>query len=172
MSTKTNMTPAMAAEKIISLLGEVKREGIDNLINFIRSSDYLNEATCYGHHKGQYGLMFHSLEVLDVMLREADAAMPRESLILIALCHDLGKAKVNGNKVGGGFHPYRSLYILKKNGVRLNEFEREAIGFHHPRGLKQYAAYATNPYLRLLSKGACRSTHIDKKGGKYSFCVL
>ena len=116
--------------------------------------------------------MFHSLEVLDVMLREAGSELSRESLILVALCHDLGKARMNGKKVGTGFHPYRSLYILKKNGVKLSKMEEEAIKCHHPRNLKQYAAYVTNPYLRLLSKGDCRSTGIYKKGGKYSFCVL
>ena len=168
MSTKINMTPELASEKIISLLREVKREGIENLINFIKESNYMTNAACYSHHNGQHGLMYHSLEVLDVMLREADAALSRESLIIVALCHDLGKARLNGKKVGDGFHPYRALYILKMNGVQLSKFEEEAIGLHHSRNAK----YSANPLLRLLRHGDGRSARINQKGVKYSFCVL
>ena len=158
MSTKINMTPELASEKIISLLREVKREGIENLINFIKESNYMTNAACYSHHNGQHGLM----------LREADAALSRESLIIVALCHDLGKARLNGKKVGDGFHPYRALYILKMNGVQLSKFEEEAIGLHHSRNAK----YSANPLLRLLRHGDGRSARINQKGVKYSFCVL
>lgn len=172
MSTKTNMTPALATEKIISLLGEVKRDGIENLIKFMKESTYLTDAECYGHHKHKYGLMLHSLEVLDVMLRETGGLLPRESIILIALCHDLGKALMNGKKVGRGFHPYRSVHILQKCGVQLTDLEKEAISSHHPKTARHYAAYLTNPFVRFLSLADSRSTRINQRGEKYSYSML
>ena len=172
MSTKTNMTPALASEKILALLGEVKRQGIDNLINFIKESTYLTSARCHSHHRGKYGLMFHSLEVLDFMLRQTNGSLPRESVILIALCHDLGKARMNGKKVGQGDHPYRSVHILDMCGVPLTDLEREAISSHHPSTVAEYAAYITNPFITVLSKGDCTSSRINQKGVKYSYSML
>lgn len=99
------MTTLDNQKRIISLLSEVNRKGIDNLIQFIQDSDYLTTAQCYSHHKCPHGLMMHSLEVLDTMLQDNLAGIPRESLILTALCHDLGKARLNGRKVGCGDHP-------------------------------------------------------------------
>ena len=88
-------------DRIISLLSEVDRKGIDNLIQFILESNYTTSARCYSHHKCHQGLMMHSLEVLDCMLKNNLAGIPRESIILVALCHDLGKARLNGRKIGG-----------------------------------------------------------------------
>ena len=108
-------------DRIISLLSEVDRKGIDNLIKFIEDSNYLTSAQCYSHHKCQHGLMMHSLEVLDCMLNNNLAGIPRESIILVALCHDLGKARLRGRKVGAGPHPSRSISILKRCGVELTK---------------------------------------------------
>ena len=77
-------------DRIFSLISEVDRKGYDNLIKFIEGSNYLSCAQCYSHHKCQHGLMMHSLEVLDCMLNNNLADIPRERLILVALCHDLG----------------------------------------------------------------------------------
>ena len=49
----------------------------------------------------------HSLEVLDTMLKDNILGFPRESLIIVALFHDLGKAVLNGQKIGRGKHPAR-----------------------------------------------------------------
>lgn len=166
---KTMMTPDVAKEKIVSLLGEVKRDGIDNLIKFIQDSDYLTDATCYSHHKGRHGLMFHSLEVLDTMLGAAGEGLARESIILVGLCHDLGKARKNRHHVGRGHHPQRSLYILRQCGVQLSDLERDAIGYHHPKTINAYASAVTNPLQKLLHKGDCNSTGIDKRGSSYVF---
>ena len=163
------MTPDVAKEKIVSLLGEVKRDGIDNLIKFIKESDYLTDATCYSHHKGRYGLMYHSLEVLDTMLGADTKGFARDSLILVGLCHDLGKARKNGRHLGRGHHPSRSLYILKQCGVQLSDLERDAIGYHHPKSVKAYASAVTNPLQRLLHQGDCTSTGGDKDGSSYVF---
>ena len=163
------MTPEIAKEKILSLLGEVKRDGIDNLIRFIQESDYLTSATCYSHHTGRHGLMFHSLEVLDTMLNSDHKGLTRESIILVGLCHDLGKARKNGRKVGRGHHPQRSLYILRQCGVNLSDLERNAIGYHHPNCFEAYVSAATNRLQKLLHRGDCHSTGGYKDGVPYVF---
>ena len=160
-------------EKVISLLSEVKREGIDNLIQFIKDSNYLTTATCYSHHKHPEGLMMHSLEVLDYMLKNNLANLPRESIILVALCHDLGKARMDGKNVGTGHHPSRSVYILKQCGVKLTSNEESAIRNHHPRGFRHWVNTAfKGPLQILLQLADCKSTGLNKDGETYVFSVI
>lgn len=160
-------------DRVISLLSEINRKGIDNLIKFIKDSNYLTTARCYSHHKCQQGLMMHSLEVLDCMLKNNLSGIPRESLILVALCHDLGKARLNGRKVGHDTHPGRSVYILEQCGVPLTDEERNAILYHHPNGFNDWLSRAfSSPLQILLQMGDCRSTSINKSGRKYRFTVL
>ena len=159
--------------KIISLLSEVNRKGIDNLIQFIQDSDYLTTAQCYSHHKCPQGLMMHSLEVLDTMLRDNLAGIPRESIILTALCHDLGKARLGGRKVGAGPHPSRSISILKRCGVELTKDEESAILNHHPKGFGKWISSALkSPLQVLLQMGDCRSTGLNKRGKIYRFSAI
>ena len=164
------MTTQTAQTKVIDLLSEINRNGIDNLIKFIKDSNYLTTAQCYSHHKCPHGLMLHSLEVLDNMLKNNLAGIPRESIILAALCHDLGKARLAGKKVGTGDHPERSVCILEKCGVELTDAERSAILHHHPKDIDDWFGNAfTSPLVMLLQIGDCRSTGINKRGGKYRF---
>ena len=167
------MTTFDYQEKIISLLSEVNRKGIDNLIQFIKDSTYLTTARCYKHHKGYQGLMMHSLEVFDVMDKNNVLNIPRESIILTSLCHDLGKARLNGKKVGRGFHPQRSIDILNQCGVELTDLERDAIRFHHPKGAAEKVANVfRGPLQCLLHLGDCTSTRINKRGDQYRFSRL
>lgn len=167
------MTTLDNQKRIISLLSEVNRKGIYNLIQFIQDSDYLTTAQCHSHHKCPHGLMMHSLEVLDTMLQDNLSGIPRESLILTALCHDLGKARLNGRNVGCGDHPQRSIAILKQCGVELTDDERDAILNHHPKGFADWFATAFNsPLQMLLQIGDCKSTGTNKRGGTYRFACL
>lgn len=160
-------------DRIISLLSEVDRKGIDNLIKFIEDSNYLTSAQCYSHHKCQHGLMMHSLEVLDCMLNNNLAGIPRESIILVALCHDLGKARLRGRKVGAGPHPSRSISILKRCGVELTNDEESAILNHHPKGFGKWIGSALkSPLQILLQMGDCRSTGLNKRGKTYRFSAI
>ena len=79
------MNTTTMKERVVSLLSEVNRKGIDNLIQFVKDSNYLTTAQCYSHHKCQHGLMMHSLDVLDCMLNNNLVGTPRESIILVAL---------------------------------------------------------------------------------------
>ena len=160
-------------DRIISLLSEVDRKGIDNLIKIIEDSNYLTSAQCYSHHKCQHGLMMHSLEVLDCMLNNNLAGIPRESIILVALCHDLGKARLGGRKVGAGPHPSRSISILKRCGVELTNDEESAILNHHPKGFGKWISSALkSPLQILLQMGDCRSTGLNKRGKTYRFSAI
>ena len=167
------MNTTKMKERVVSLLSEVNRKGIDNLIQFVKDSNYLTTAQCYSHHKCQHGLMMHSLEVLDCMLNNNLVGIPRESIILVALCHDLGKARLNRKKIGSGDHPQRSIAILNQCGVELTDDERDAILNHHPKGFGDWFANAFNsPLQMLLQIGDCKSTGTNKSGGTYRFACL
>ena len=167
------MNTTTMKERVVSFLSEVNRKGIDNLIQFVKDSNYLTTAQCYSHHKCQHGLMMHSLEVLDCMLNNNLVGIPRESIILVALCHDLGKARLNRKKIGSGDHPQRSIAILNQCGVELTDDERDAILNHHPKGFGDWFANAFNsPLQMLLQIGDCKSTGTNKSGSTYRFACL
>lgn len=167
------MNTTTMKERVVSLLSEVNRKGIDNLIQFVKDSNFLTTAQCYSHHKCQHGLMMHSLEVLDCMLNNNLVGIPRESIILVALCHDLGKARLNRKKIGSGDHPQRSIAILNQCGVELTDDERDAILNHHPKGFGDWFANAFNsPLQMLLQIGDCKSTGTNKSGSTYRFACL
>ena len=167
------MTVEAAKTKVHDLLSEINRPGIDSVIEFIKTSNYLTTAQCHGHHRREHGLMMHSLEVLDTMLKGNILGFPRESLIVVALFHDLGKATLNGNKIGRGRHPARSIAILKKCGFALTPQESSAIYSHHPGSdHRKLASALANPLQVLLHAGDCRSTGLDKNGRNYIFSSL
>ena len=167
------MTVEAAQTKVLDLLSEINRPGIDSVIDFIKTSNYMTTAKCHEHHHRDHGLMMHSLEVLDTMLKGNILGFPRESLIVVALCHDLGKATLNGKKIGRGMHPARSVAILKKCGFELTPLEQSAIYNHHPgRDPRKLATALGNPLQTLLHAGDCRSTGIDKDGKAYRFTAL
>ena len=167
------MTIQAAQTKVLDLLSEINRPGIDSVIEFIKTSNYLTTAQCHGHHRREHGLMMHSLEVLDTMLKGNILGFPRESLIVVALFHDLGKATLNGRKIGRGMHPARSIAILKKCGFPLTPQESSAIYSHHPGSSpRKLASALANPLQVLLHSGDCRSTGLDKNGRNYIFSSL
>lgn len=84
-----------------NLLGQVKREGMDNLISFIKKSDfYTAPASTRYHSNFKGGLLIHSLNVYDRLyqkLQNDDAWFRNgkiysdETLIIVALLHDVCK---------------------------------------------------------------------------------
>ena len=84
------------------LLGSVNREGMDRLLEFIRKSDfYKAPASTRFHSSCEGGLLYHSLQVYYCLQRKKAEAqviwadtmqkIDDESLILVALLHDLCK---------------------------------------------------------------------------------
>lgn len=105
-------------QRYLSLLAEVERPGIDNLLNFVVDNCPLS-------------LMVHSVKVFDHMMSENTAMIPRESVIITALCHDLGKITIAKTGAGYDSHPQESISVLESCGVELTENEREVIMGHH-----------------------------------------
>lgn len=152
-------------EKVLSLIREINRPGTEALIEFINTTNYFTTAKCYSHHKYNGGLLDHSLEVLDAMLKNNHAGLSRESLTVAAIFHDLGKATVNGKKFSDDFHPIRSVKILKHCGYELTADEEDAIIGHHNVDF--------NKTLRtLLRKADGISYKVSKRKAKYIFGAL
>ena len=90
-------------EEFIALLKSTNREGIDKLIEFIDKTDfYKAPASTRFHGSYEGGLLEHSMKVYEILKDKVSKAItpietPEESLILIALLHDL--CKVNFYKV-------------------------------------------------------------------------
>ena len=87
----------------LALLKSTNREGIDKLIEFIEKTDfYTAPASTRFHGNFEGGLLEHSMKVYDILKQKVQNASieikcPDESLIIIALLHDI--CKVNYYKV-------------------------------------------------------------------------
>lgn len=122
------MTEQTKAE-IISLLSDVNREGISNVIAYLDKSDYF-VAHCHHHHRHEGGLAEHSLEVYH-MMREKAPELSDESCRIVALLHDLCTSHKSGyNEVGHEHHGMRSVELAETLGLELHEDERIAISKH------------------------------------------
>ena len=90
-------------EEFLKLLKSTQREGIDKLIEFIEKTDFFKSPASTRYHGNfEGGLLEHSLKVYEILKEKVQNASikintPEESLILIALLHDI--CKVNYYKV-------------------------------------------------------------------------
>ena len=85
-------------EKFLELLKTVNREGKNDLIEFIQKTDFFKAPASTRFH-GDYegGLVEHSLKVYEILKHKVETniepiKVSDESLIIIALLHDLCKA--------------------------------------------------------------------------------
>lgn len=85
-------------EKIIELLKSTERKGIDKLLDWMEQARYFNAPCSGAHHLAKDGgLAEHSLNVYKVMkglyseVLGGNCKIPKDSLIISALLHDLGK---------------------------------------------------------------------------------
>ena len=85
-------------EEFLNLLRSTNRENIEDLIEFITKTDFFEApASTRFHGSREHGLLEHSLKVYEILKYKVehsviDIKTPQESLILIALLHDLCKA--------------------------------------------------------------------------------
>ena len=84
-------------QQYLDLLKTVKREGIDDLINFLEKSDFFKAPASTRFH-GSYegGLAEHSLKVYEILKHKVEHCIepiniPEESIIIIGLLHDICK---------------------------------------------------------------------------------
>jgi putative nucleotidyltransferase with HDIG domain len=87
-----------AKKEVLEYLGKVKRKGIKNLVKDLDKLGYFDApASASNHLNFESGLILHSANVLKVALKlneSLEANITEESIIISALFHDLGKAKV------------------------------------------------------------------------------
>lgn len=95
-------------DKFEQLLQSVEREGIDNLINFIRKSDfYIAPASTRFHSCHEGGLLEHSLNVYECLLSKANNPVwqrilkdvSNDTLIIVSLLHDVCKTYFYGTEI-------------------------------------------------------------------------
>ena len=84
-------------EEFISLLKSTKREGIEDLINFLEKTDfYIAPASTRFHGDYEGGLLEHSMKVYEILKHKAknnimNMEWPEDTLIIVALLHDICK---------------------------------------------------------------------------------
>ena len=85
-------------EEFLKLLNSTNRENMDKLLEFIEKTDfYKAPASTKFHGSFEGGLLEHSLKVYEILKDKVEKAIipietPVESLIIIALLHDICKA--------------------------------------------------------------------------------
>ena len=90
-------------EQFLELLKQVKREGINELIEFIEKTDFFTApASTRFHGSFEGGLLEHSMKVYEILKHKVknsllDLNVSDDTLIIIALLHDI--CKVNFYKV-------------------------------------------------------------------------
>ena len=140
-------------EKIISTLRGTGRENIEKVIAYMEKGFFDAPASVVHHNNFRGGLAKHSLEVYEEAMKLNEiSAMPKDSITLCALLHDICKAdqyfmseddkpKSDGEKLKKG-HGLRSVYILTRRcELPLNYDEVMAIWWHmgeHERSKSQY----------------------------------
>ena len=85
-------------EEFIELLKSTKREGIDDIINFLERTDFFKAPAStrfHGNHEG--GLLEHSMKVYEILKYKVKNSVMEvnaqdDTLIIVALLHDICKA--------------------------------------------------------------------------------
>ena len=174
------MTVTQRYENLKSRVKE-RRDEFSRLIDFVENeTDYLSSpASTRFHLCKKHGLLEHSVNVAENMLRLRDAIAPdidEESCIIVALIHDLGKAGMPGKpqyianeptakqkQYGYGPSvpyrmndnliylsvPLRSLYLALPH-ISLSESEVQAIMYHDGQYVDDNKSVATKETPLLL----------------------
>lgn len=129
-------------EKFLSLLNSVEREGINNVIEYLETHNFFHiPSSISRHHNWEGGLAQHCLGVND-RLKETGEKLPEDSRIIVALLHDICKARKIYKNNNGEWqqrkdeelhipgHGSRSVKILEKLGLKLTPEEKRAIRWH------------------------------------------
>lgn len=140
---------------ILKLLGEVKREGINDLIQWLKDSDFFESVASRQYHSNvKGGLAHHSLKVYELLKKKVtdygyDKVYDKETVIIAGLFHDLCKVntyvqEMRNKKIDGVWkevpfwkvedffpagHGDKSVIILM-HFIKLNKEEILAIRHH------------------------------------------
>ncbi|MDW5548746.1 hypothetical protein [Methanosarcina sp.] len=130
---------------IRDLLNEVEREGVKDYIQYIETSDFFSAPASTKYHRDYPGgLAEHCLNLLEPLklsnsrLKEKEQ-LPEDSLIIIALCHDVckeglyigdyGNYRTLPDHPANNKHSILSIERIKKY-IRLTRNERDIILYH------------------------------------------
>lgn len=128
-------------DKIVSLLKEVNRDGVDTLIEYLETEGFFNSPASTRFH-GCYtgGLADHSLRVYELLTwfnNSLKFGIEKESIIIAALLHDVCKIgaylgdckpyKWNRSQPSG--HARLSIERIKKF-IELTELEEKIVLYH------------------------------------------
>lgn len=135
----TNLIIEENKRTIVALLQSTHRKGMDNVIHYLNDSVFfIIPPSLHRHHNLCGGLAQHSLGVY-MTARENSEILPKDSVIIACLLHDICKAgKYYYDSVGNIYqrlvhihgHGYRSVKLLEKFGLILTDDERRAIRWH------------------------------------------
>lgn len=177
------------ADDFVELLRTTNRDGIEELIRYLQEETDFFTAPASTKYHGAFagGLLMHSINVCaELRLDPNSKVYPTETLIIVALLHDICKAncyrteKRNVKENGGWVekqiyvfedelplgHGEKSLYLASKF-IKLSDEEAAAIRWHMgafdcafrggDRGLN--AAYEKYPLAVLLHMADMRATY-------------
>lgn len=168
------------------LLRSTGRDKIEDLINHIERMGYFVAPGSHAHHRFKGGLVSHSLELYEKAMELRDQyikngtdekALPKESIIIAALMHDLCKAdslrfsevtrKIYSIKKTHG-HGTRSVRQVGYSGFRLTKDEKDAILWHmggckiEQDKQKRDNFFQTHPLASIIRSADGRSIAIAK----------
>lgn len=182
------------ADDFVELLRTTNRDGIEELIRYLQEETDFFTAPASTKYHGAFagGLLMHSINVCaELRLDPNSKVYPTETLIIVALLHDICKAncyrteKRNVKENGGWVekqvyvfedelplgHGEKSLYLASKF-IKLSDEEAAAIRWHMgafdnafrggDRGLN--AAYEKYPLAVLLHMADMRATYLVERG--------
>jgi len=168
-------------EKIIKLLESTKKEGINDLINYLEKNNYFESPAAIRYHSiFEGGLVYHSLSVYNLYKKmyeeifKLDFEEIKNEIIIAALLHDLCKLGLyikEGNKyITNKNHPKKhatlSIEIIKKF-IVLTEFEEKLIKYHMGMyGVKELSRNTLPEYSIYQLAG----TYCNKKIKLFYFC--
>lgn len=156
-------------QRIVTLLRSTRREGIENVLEYLEKHDFYHvPSSLHRHHNWIGGLAQHALGVYD-RLKTTARDLPEDSVIITSLLHDICKARKHYRDHHGNWkerpqsdfhykgHGHRSLKLLENTcGLHLTKEERGAIRWHmggyniNNNQLRNFFANKNNTLWRLL----------------------
>ena len=130
-----------------TLLRQTGRANIDKLLSIMERHGYYSVPSNNHHHRWA-GTLHHSLEVLLYALKHNKYHVPKDSLIIVCLLHDI--CKIHGYRHING-HSKRSIKLIQDvANVHLNSNEYYAIKYHM-KDAKKVKKYCKNYMLVIKS---------------------
>ena len=150
-------------EQVEKLLRATKREGVEELISFLKEHNYYTLSCGSKHHRFDGGLSQYSVEVLLRMQKLNRDKLPMDSIVIVALLHEIYRIKEFPQYKRYGA---RSVQILTREAkFTLTEDEFQAILWQkHSKDEKgklcsSFDAVIENPLWQLLRKAGYYCRH-------------